>query len=62
MPAPRSQIQAVVAKYVKIKTEEVQFDMQNDDELTLVTATFPLAGPRAGVAGAISSSGPALAP
>ena len=42
----RKEIQAVVAKYVEIDTGEVLFDMQNDDELTLVTATFPLVGKR----------------
>ena len=44
----RLEIQQVVAKYVKIDADSVQFDMQYDDEITLATATFPLAGPRAG--------------
>lgn len=56
----RNEIQAVVAKYVIVNDEDVQFDMRNDDELTLVTATFPLAGPRA-IAGGISAEGPTLA-
>lgn len=60
----RVEIQAVVAKYVVIDEQQVQFDMQNDDKITLVTATFPLTGARAlaGASGYISSSGPAIAP
>ena len=42
----RSEIQAVVAKYVVIDVDSVQFDMQNDEEITLVTASFPLQGSR----------------
>ena len=55
-------MQAVVAKYVIIDDQEVIFDLVNDDQITLVTATFPLKGARAAVAGGISSDGPALAP
>jgi len=40
----RSEIQEVIAKYVTIDTADVQFNMQSDDRLTLVTATFPLRG------------------
>ena len=60
----RGEIQAVVAKYVKINVDDVAFDMQNDNEITLVTASFPLTvEPRAGArAGAISGSGPSIAP
>ena len=58
----RGEIQAVVAKYVVINVEDVVFDMQNDDDLTLVTASFPLAGSRPQAAGGISSSGPAIPP
>lgn len=42
----RVEIQAVVAKYVIIDEDAVQFDLANDDQLTLVTATFPLRGAR----------------
>ena len=38
----RMEIQQVIAKYVIIDAEQVQFDLVNDDQLTLVTATFPL--------------------
>ena len=55
----RGEIQAVVAKYVVIDVEDVQFDMQNDEDVTLVTASFPLAGARAA---AVSSNGPAISP
>ena len=61
----RGEIQAVVAKYVTIAVEDVMFDMQSDDELTLVTATFPLkvvGGARPERQGSISSAGPSLAP
>ena len=42
----REEIQDVVAKYVDIQKDDVAFDMQNDDEVTLVTATFTLASGR----------------
>ena len=62
----RGEIQAVVAKYVTIAVDDVMFDMQSDDELTLVTATFPLqvvGGARPlDRQGSISSAGPSLAP
>ena len=58
----RGEIQAVVAKYVVINEAEVQFDMQNDDQITVVTASFPLNGPRPQMAGAISSRGPVIMP
>lgn len=38
---PRS---AAARRYVTIDTADVQFNMQSDDRLTLVTATFPLRG------------------
>ena len=60
----RGEIQAVVAKYVTIDVDDVCFDMQNDDEITLVTASFPLQAPRSPLqrAGAISGGGPSIAP
>lgn len=42
----RAEIQQVVAKYVYIETSDVQFDLVNDDKITLATATFPLRGAR----------------
>uniref|UniRef100_A0A7S2BB66 Cell division topological specificity factor MinE n=1 Tax=Haptolina brevifila TaxID=156173 RepID=A0A7S2BB66_9EUKA len=42
----RAEIQQVIAKYVIIDADKVQFDLVNDDQLTLVTATFPLMGRR----------------
>ena len=48
----RAEIQEVIAKYVVIDVEDVDFNLVNDDQLTLVTATFPLKGtrPRSAVA------------
>ena len=42
----REEIQQVIAKYVYIDTENVVFNLETDDQLTLVTATFPLSGAR----------------
>jgi len=47
----REEILQVVRKYVIVADTEVRFDLQSDDQLTLVTATFPLTGPRAGLTG-----------
>lgn len=63
----RVEIQAVVAKYVNIDGDDVVFQMQNDDQVTLCTAIFPLKGElgRVGgsqMAGAVTAAGPAIVP
>jgi len=40
----RMEIKGVIAKYVTIDDESVDFSLHADDQLTLVTATFPLKG------------------
>ena len=42
----REEIQDVVAKYVDIQKDDVEFNMLNDEEVTLMTATFTLASGR----------------
>ena len=36
----------MIAKYVEIKKNEVVFDLQMDENLTCLTASFPLNGKR----------------
>ena len=43
----RTEIQEVISKYVVIEEADVQFNLEQDDSLTLVTASFPLKGARA---------------
>ena len=43
----RIEIQEVISKYVNIIDDDIMFDLQSDDKITLVTATFPLRGARA---------------
>jgi len=38
----RAEIRDVVAKYVVISEEGVNFDVMSDERVTLLTATFPL--------------------
>ena len=40
----RAEIQEVISKYVVIEEADVQFNLEQDDSLTLVTASFPLKG------------------
>ncbi len=47
MAAIRKELQDVVAKYVTIDEENVNFDIMTDERLTLLTATFPLSQSRA---------------
>jgi len=43
----RAEIQEVISKYVIIEEADVMFNLEQDDSLTLVTASFPLKGARA---------------
>lgn len=45
----------MVAKYLVVDEEDVQFNLLNDDQMTLVTATFPLNGQRV-AAGAVGAA------
>lgn len=40
----RTEIQGVVSKYCAVEEDDVRFDLYNDDDMTLVSATFPLRG------------------
>ena len=40
----RAEIQGVVSKYCVVQEDDVRFDLYNDDDMTVVSATFPLRG------------------
>ena len=42
----RTEIAEVVAKYVAVDSEQIIFEMKNDDKVTLCTAVFPLSSGR----------------
>lgn len=58
----RGEIQAVIAKYCVIDEANVEFNLEQDDSLTLVTASFPLQVSTSGRVAAVTTSGAALMP
>ena len=58
----RNEIREVIAKYVVIDEEGVNFDLHSDERLTMVTATFPLAdNPVRAQPGTATAAGTAVA-
>lgn len=58
----RGEIQAVISKYVKIDENAISFNLEQDDSMTLVTASFPLVGEGGrGAAVSVTAGGPSVA-